>query len=127
TAPVLVTHPADDAGEYSDACQTASLSLVSITPGGNACDKTFTLVWEVSDGCGNVTQQNQLFTVSDETDPVSIDPDDENLSTETGANCNGVTGISVGSVASGASFTVAGVSQTAPVLVTHPADDAGEY
>jgi len=69
SAPIMVSPAAANPGEYSDNCQ-ASLSLVSITPGGNACSKTYTLLWYVVDECGNIVPQNQVFTVVDNTAPV---------------------------------------------------------
>ena len=133
TGPTLdATNSSVAAGEYYDACQTASLEVVSISANtGDDCDAVYTIVWRVTDGCGQMTDQDQEFTVEDNTAPIFNDPSDVTETTNGGASCpgsTGVTGIAVGSVTSGVSFMVDGTAQTGPTLdATNSSVAAGAY
>lgn len=50
-------------------CDDPTLSLISMEESGDSCVKEYTLIWEVKDASGNATQQDQVFTVIDNTAP----------------------------------------------------------
>jgi hypothetical protein len=69
-APMYVDPPLGP-GQFSDACSIPTLSLLPFGPPiGNGCNRTYVLVWKVTDACGNMTTQDQVFQVIDNTPPV---------------------------------------------------------
>jgi len=69
-------------------------------------------------------------TVTEDDAPSFADPMDMTISTEDGSDCPmdaEVDGVAIGTVASGASFTVAGVTVSAPVLGSYNSTTPGEY
>ncbi|WP_282135464.1 MopE-related protein [Seonamhaeicola maritimus] len=82
---------------------------------------------ELCDGldndCDGVVDEN-----CDNVPPTFIDPNDLNLTSEEGADCQlGVSGLEEGIIESGATFQVGGMNQIAPVLVGHPATESGQF
>jgi hypothetical protein len=72
-APVFT--PVAQPGGYFDICSNVvTLTLMNVTPGGSSCTKTYLLLWKVTDACNNMTTQDQLITVIDNTPPVVTPP-----------------------------------------------------
>ncbi|MBK7094706.1 MAG: HYR domain-containing protein [Saprospiraceae bacterium] len=62
-------------GGYADACTAAPvLTLVSKTFVTDPCSSTWTLVWRVTDNYNNFTEQTQVFTIQDNTNPTASNP-----------------------------------------------------
>ncbi|MFZ1946399.1 MAG: FlgD immunoglobulin-like domain containing protein [bacterium] len=64
----------------TDNCGTPSVAWVEDAAGGTECNGTVSRMYRATDGCGNVTDSVQTFTVHDTTQPeITGQPDDQNV------------------------------------------------